>query len=967
LHHAAHWGAAFVAYQVDMMESTEILTQLQDLQEQLRTAQRIAHIGSWTLHLRDEAITWSDETFRIFGVDPQRFQPTFEAFFALVLPDDRGRVLAEHEAILRGQRKIDFMYRFLRPDGEVRNVHCLGKAVIKDDGRLIFSGTVQDITERTENLEKLRRSESLLQIAGRIARMGGWEIDLHSRRVSWSDEVCAIHGVPPGTLVSVEDAIAFYAPQWRQHITQAFDACVRDGTPYDEEMQILTVHGKLVWVRTIGEAVRDADGRIVRVHGAFQDISDKKLAEEEKLRLDGQLGAILENITDAFFALDREWRFTYLNREAERLLARSRADLLGKNVWQEFREAVGSTFYSEYHKAIKDRCPVSFEEFYAPLGRWLEVKAYPTDEGLAVYFHDVTDRNRARTEIQETQERFKIVAKATSDVIWDWNLQENALWWNENITSLFGHALTELEPRSESWANLLHPEDRGRVLNGIYAAIDGTNEKWADEYRFMRKDGTYAYVLDRGFVIRNAEGAGMRMVGSMTDISARKLAESEIHKLAFYDALTRLPNRVLLQERLQRALQASMRTRSMGALLFIDLDNFKTLNDTFGHDKGDRLLQEIAERLKCCVRGCDTVARLGGDEFVILVEGLGGADAEAAANIKTVAQKVNEAFTSPCVLDGYPHYSTPSIGIALFDGTINTVEEVLKRADLAMYQSKAAGRNTIRFFDPAMQELIARRVALEAELRQALRQGEFVLHYQPQVDGSGRIIGAEALVRWQHPQRGLVYPGEFIALAEETGLILELGCWVMQAACLQLTQWSAHADKAQLSLAVNVSARQFRHPDFVDRMIAVLRQSGANPRRLKLELTESVLVDDLEGTSAKMRGLKAAGINFSLDDFGTGYSSLSYINRLPLDQLKIDRSFVKDVANDANADAIVRTILALGKALGLNVIAEGVETNAQHAFLAQEGCGAYQGYLFGRPVPLLQFEALQENRDSGPN
>jgi len=442
------------------------------------------------------------------------------------------------------------------------------------------------------------------------------------------------------------------------------------------------------------------------------------------------------------------------------------------------------------------------------------------------------------------------------------------------------------------------------------------------------------------------------------DITDRKRAEAEIENLAFFDPLTRLPNRRLLLDRLHQALAASARTERQGALLFIDLDNFKTLNDTYGHDKGDLLLQQAAQRLGNCIRQSDTVARLGGDEFVVMLKDMSSNPAEAATQAEAVGTKVLAALKQPYQLAAVEHHSSASVGITLFGGSEDTVDELFKRADMALYQAKAVGRNAVRFFDPGMQAAMAARVALEVDLRQGLQQEQFVLHYQAQVNAQGQLTGAEVLARWQHPQRGMVPPMQFIGLAEETGLILPLGHWVLKTACLQLAQWASRPETAQLTLSVNVSARQFHQPEFVQEVLGLIERTGAPAQRLKLELTESLLVDDVDDIIAKMTELKARGVGFSLDDFGTGYSSLSYLKRLPLDQLKIDQSFVRDALTDPNDAAIARTIVALGQSLGLTVIAEGVETQAQRDFLWASGCFAYQGYFFGRPGPVAALDAF---------
>lgn len=553
---------------------------------------------------------------------------------------------------------------------------------------------------------------------------------------------------------------------------------------------------------------------------------------EAETRMAQRLTATLESITDAFIMVDRNWNFTYLNSDAERMLFCPRHEVLGMNIWEKFPDAVGGKFYQEYHKALEQNCTVSFEEYYEPLNLWVEIRAYPSDEGLAIYF---------------------------------------------------------------------------------------------------------------------------------ADIGARKAAEAEINALAFYDKLTSLPNRQLLLNRLDHAIGLCKLDERPGAVLFIDLDNFKSINDTRGHDKGDLLLQQVATRLTKAVRATDTVARIGGDEYVILLENHGRTNDEVAISAKTVAENVIESFREPFNIAGEPQYSTCSIGIAGFDEHTVSFEDVLKRADLAMYQAKATGRNAMSFFSLDMQARIIKRVALETDLRIALANHEFLLHYQPQMNIDNVMVGVEALVRWDSPVRGLVPPADFIFIAEDTGLILPLGKWVLKTACELLVKWAGQAKTENLIMAVNVSAPQFHHPEFVQQVLAVVQETGINPNRLKLELTESLLVNDIAGTIQKMNALKKIGILFSLDDFGTGYSSLSYLHRLPLDQLKIDQSFIRDALNDENAAVIARTVLALGKALNLNVIAEGVETTAHLEFIRKEGCQEYQGYLFSKPLPLAELEEFIGN------
>lgn len=444
------------------------------------------------------------------------------------------------------------------------------------------------------------------------------------------------------------------------------------------------------------------------------------------------------------------------------------------------------------------------------------------------------------------------------------------------------------------------------------------------------------------------------------DVTALRRASAEIESLAFYDPLTNLPNRRLLMDRMQQAIDASVRSGQYGALLFLDLDNFKTLNDTRGHEVGDMLLRQVAQRLKTCIRREDTVARLGGDEFVVMLSELSANGAEAAAYARRVGEKILRKLNAPYMLGGHAHHSTPSVGATLMGGSIQSSVDLLKQADIAMYQVKSQGRNALCFFDPEMQIAISLRAQLEGDLQMALTERQFVLHYQPQFHLDGRIVGAEALIRWQHPERGLVAPGTFIGVAEESELIVPMGHWVLRTACEQLAAWQGDVRYQHMQLSVNVSARQFRQRDFVARVVEVLRETGIRPHLLKLELTESLVLDNVDDTIAKIGMLKTKGVRFSVDDFGTGYSSLAYLTRLPLDQLKIDQSFVRNLGMRHTDDVIVQTILGMARNLELDVIAEGVETEAQKDFLAQHGCVFFQGFLLGRPTPVAELEALVE-------
>ncbi len=565
----------------------------------------------------------------------------------------------------------------------------------------------------------------------------------------------------------------------------------------------------------------------------------------------------------------------------------------------------------------------------------------PRDKALGDVEHAVLQAT------EQLRQRAALLDQA-KDAIFVKDTKHRITFWNGGAERLFGWSRSEAIGRYAP--DLLHisPDD----VNTMVKALEASDE-YSGEQVQRCKDGRSVLVHGHLTLVRDEVTAQPKAILAIwSDITQWRRDQDEIQYLAFHDQLTQLPNRVALMDRLHHAHASCNRHGQHGALIFLDLDNFKTLNDTLGHDIGDLLLQQVATRLRGCVRNVDTVARLGGDEFVLLLEELGTSQRKAAIQSETAARKIVDALSTPYDLRGRQYDCSASLGITVFNGRSPGVEELLKQADMAMYGAKQAGRNTLRFFDPRMQQLLEQRATLESDLRRATLQEEFVLYYQPQLGRDGKLRGLEALVRWQHPKRGLILPDDFIPTAEETGFILPLGRWVLQSACMQLAAWTSMGLRP-IRVSVNVSPRQLRSPDFVDDVRLALRDSGANPSCLKLELTESMLVTDVPETAAKMQALKQMGVRFSLDDFGTGYSSLSILQQLPLDQLKIDPSFVQRIGRDAhNSDgAIVQSIITLGKSLHMRVIAEGIETQSQHEKLRELGCDEFQGFLHGHSMP----------------
>lgn len=559
---------------------------------------------------------------------------------------------------------------------------------------------------------------------------------------------------------------------------------------------------------------------------------------------------------------------------------------------------------------------------------------------------------RLREKSRSLQLSASVIAHAHEGIIIT-NITNHIVDVNPAFTEVTGYTREEVLGKTPRL--LQSGRHDARFYAGMWQSIRSTG-RWSGEVWNRRKSGEVYPEWLSIITVTGEDGEITHYVGSGTDITERKQSEADIHNLSFYDPLTQLPNRRMLMDHLYQTLVIGIGSTGHGALLFVGLDNFKVINETKGHGVGDLLLLKVSDRLKACVGKGDVTVRLGGDEFVVVLKNLSKEVEQAEVQARMVAEKILDATSQSYSLQGHEYHTTSSIGIGLFHEHEMSVDELLKRADTAMYQAKQSGRNALRFFDPTMQAVLEKRMALEADLRVALQQQQFRLYYQMQVDHTGRVLGAEVLLRWIHPSHGLVSPMKFIPLAEENGLILPIGHWVLETACKQIKAWEADLLTSDLQLAVNVSAGQFHQPDFVAQVSELLNRTAIVPSRLKLELTESMVLDDIADTIAKMHALKQLGVRFSMDDFGTGYSSLAYLTQLPLDQLKIDQSFVRNIGTKPTDAVIVQTIVGMANNLGMEVIAEGVETQAQRDFLEKVGCFFYQGYLFGKPVPLEEFE-----------
>ena len=858
-----------------------------------------------------------------------------------------NRVISAGETIENEQRLS------VKGSDDERIFWVVKKPLRNQQGQIIgLSGIATEITASKRIENALRDSETHLRLSQINGGIGTWEADLVNNKQKWLESCTKLLGFPQIIDPTWEDFIALVHPDDRQQVIDATKSHIEHNQKYDIEYRATLSNGEIRWMRSAGQVERDDTGRPVIMRGIVQDITERHENQQRIEKLLDEQKAILENKMVGITTI-RNRKIVWANAAYEAMLGYNKSELTGLPTRQlylneEDYQAVGAAYANIESEAIFN----AQHEFIRKDGShvWLGMTGTllnkVTGESLWV-FVDVTERKLAEDNL-----RIAATAFESHEGIMVTDQNNAILRVNRAFTDITGYNPEEVIGKNPSILQ------SGRQDADFYASMwQGIHQSgtWEGEVWNRRKNGEVYPEHLTVTAIKDQHNNVTNYVASLSDITTSKAAADEIRHLAFYDCLTGLPNRRLLMDRLKQAFTSSMRSGKDGALLFVDLDNFKMLNDTLGHVVGDILLQQVAMRLTAIIQEADTVARLSGDEFLIILEDLSQNDLQAASQAETIANKVLETLNQPYQLDAHTYHTTCSIGITLFNDHHSGVEELLKQADIAMYQAKKEGRNTLQFFDKRMQDVINLRAAMENDLSMALNQQEFQLYYQAQVNDANDVLGAEALIRWRHPERGLITPSSFIPLAEEIGLIIAIGEWALHNACNQLQVWQANAHTRQLTLSVNVSAKQFHQPDFVEKVKMAIKRYDINPRLLKLELTESILLESIEETIASMHALNAIGIHFALDDFGTGYSSLQYLKRLPLYQLKIDKSFVRDIVTDVGDQAIVQTIIAMANNLQLNVIAEGVETQAQKQLLLDKGCQTFQGYLFGKPLPIQQF------------
>lgn len=853
--------------------------------------------------------------------------------------------------------------------------------------------------------ESLKQSEFRWKFALEGTGDGLWDWDVPKKEVFFSKTWKEMLGYAEEDIGNgLEEWEKRVHPEDKPHVLEVLQAHLAGNTQvYISEHRLLCKTGGYKWILDRGLTVsRDANGNPLRLIGLHTDISERKLQEEyknlrsqilEMLASGETMEATLLAIVTGIEKMHPEMicSILLLDRDGKRL-----ANGITPSLPSFFNNAVdgleigdgqgscGTAAFTGERVIVKDISSHPYWDSFRSVAEraglracWSQPILSSTQQVIgtfAVYHRYPHSPSDTDIKMIEESAQLASIAISKNGAEYDQRIAATAFETSKgmfitdtnNIILRVNRAFTEITGYSaqDVIGKTPHILSSGQHDNSFYDAMWAILKQtgsWEGEIWNKRKNGEVypEYLIIN--TVKDNKGEVSNYVASLEDISASKEASEKIHTLAFYDSLTQLPNRRLLLDRLQHALATSTRDDKFGALLLLDIDHFKTLNDTLGYDAGDLLLKEVAARLVTCVPEGDTVARIGGDEFVVLLEDLSEKADEAATETELIANKILASLSSLYELPTHKHRCTVSIGATLFNDHREAEEELLKQADIAMYQAKNSGRNTIRFFDPKMQEAISARAILETELRKAIEQKQFQLYYQVQIDHEEKATGAEALIRWKHPERGMISPFHFIPIAEETGMILAIGDWVLDTACRQLKSWQQTPATRELSLSVNVSAKQFNQSDFVDKVNEIIMHHAIDPAFLRLEITESMLLDDIELMISKMIALRKIGVGFELDDFGTGYSSLQYLKKLPLNQLKIDQSFVRDLVHDDSDKVIIRTIINTAHNLNLNVIAEGVETEEQLVFLNSEGCKHYQGYYFGKPIPIDEFEAALQN------
>ena len=930
-------------------------------------------LGLWSWDIENDLMLWSPRAAQLLCLSAAPAL-SVDRYLDLIDPADRAQTERELSAVRAGGRSHLFLrHRVHWPDGSLRWMEVDGRRQPNDQGSLLLVGTLRDVTEQHTQAQALADSQERLELALASAELGNWEWHIPSDRLYASERASELQGMIVGPFDgSFREFFRTVAAKDRQVMRAEYSALLEgQRQSYQATYEAIQPDGTIRHLESTAKLYRDSLGAPLRMAGIIIDVTERVLREQRLAASEAKFSALFQGSPDPIaLSRIRDGVFMDINPSFTAVFGWQRDDILGRSapevgIWRDERQR-----NALFEKMKRDQYLEDAEaHFVTQAGQSVTCvvssRFIRIDRRLCIVttFRDVTKRQQAEAALKASEVKFATAFHSSPDaIIISERSSGRFIEVNEGFHRLSGYRPDEAIGRTSTELGIWPGAERHEILRRLER--DGRVAHWE-----MVGHDRYGRPKQIEVSVEPIELNGTEcLLLCARDISQLKAAHAQIQHLAYHDPLTNLPNRALLMDRLTQQTALHKRHNLRGALLFLDLDHFKHINDSLGHPVGDAVLKMITARLEASTRQEDTVARLGGDEFVVLLTGLTGKRSEVTRHVREVAEKLRMLLAEPMVFEGNRLQVTPSIGIALMPDHGDSPADLLKRADIALYRAKDAGRNAIQLFRTTMQQAASDRLQLENELRMALQRNEFEMHLQPQVDArSGHVVGAEALLRWHHPEHGARSPAQFIDVLEESGLIVEVGNWVIKEACrigAKLVK-DGLVDANAFSLCVNISPRQFRQSEFVERILDALKAAGLPHQMIKLEITEGIVIQNLDDTIGKMRRLCRQGVSFAMDDFGTGYSSLTYLKRLPVTLLKIDQSFVRDALEDPNDVEIIRAIIAMARSLGLEVIAEGVEQQAQLELLQLQGCDLYQGYLFSRPVPLADFSALLQAHRAG--